>query len=150
MEYIAPSSAATVVICVASVAAFLAFAITLLAVNRGREEDRFWLPLVYLVVGCLSAVGIMVLGLNLTSQIEDDSADAQAETILERYGWEPTPLQFFELDYPRTEPEAGVRDLFGHTDINIDGRSITVQLAWDGRQLLVLDMSDATELDRTR
>lgn len=147
MDYIALSDAHTLVLFVGAVAVFAAFLISMIASFSARKTI---VALAYFVPGMAAVAGIVLLTSGILAEISGDARDARIASFVDRYDWEPTPKQLSDLQYPEWAPKEGVSDLYGHTDIDVEGHSITIQLAWDGRKLLVLDMSDASELDRTR
>ena len=145
MDFISLAGASAIVLLVTAAALFVALAIAMVSSFRATTVR---VALTYSVAGVAAVVGIGVVGGSLFTQIVNDEIDARVQTIVDRYGWEPTTEQYGDLRYPVGEPEAGARDLYGHTDMtNSDGDTITVQLAWDGKKLVLLDMSDARELN---
>lgn len=146
MDYIPPFVAATAVMGVLLCGCLVAMTIASIAALR---EDRTWVYLAQLATGFAACIVIAVVGITLFTQIRADEADLRASTFSNRYGWEPTPVQLHELRYPNAAPKVGTSDFYGHADINVGGGNITVQLAWDGKKIVLLDMSDAQELSRS-
>lgn len=149
MDYLSIDNAAASAL-VFGVGIIALFVTLTIAMTSSIHAKRVSVGLVYVAIGLLVSVGIIVLVTGVLTQLTEDGREPRIASIADRYGWEPTDEQYDELKYPRLAPEEGARDLFGHTDMKTEGRTITVQLAWDGHQLLLLDMSDASELELAR
>lgn len=88
-------------------------------------------------VGIATAVAAVQVGDSVTAE--------RARVIADRYGWEPTAAHMEALDYPRSAPTGDEPVVYG-VAVRADGDRLSpVQLAYNGRALILID-ADGVEL----
>lgn len=143
MEFLSLQSTLDVVCVIGFICTLVAVLCAVFGPLASSDEDR---GVRLALVGGVAAISFIVAGFVITGNIRDDERALRVSAINDRYGWTPTNDALRALAYPFAEPEAGIRDLYGHTETTIDDRAVTVQLGWDGEKMLLLDVSDNQEL----
>jgi len=100
-----------------------------------------------LVSGAIAAVvGIIGVGTGVylsVSQLANGQL-AVIAAVEDRYGLTLEISDLAELNYPESEPKSGTTATYGTANVDIDGVSTPVTLAWSKDGMLLLDMTAAT------